>query len=344
MLRKLIGLSVLLWVVPLQAMQVTVTIPPLAGLVAPLLDEDDQLSVLLQPGASPHGFQIKPSHLWLLEKSDLVVSVGTPVDAWVAKPMQHHAMPYLQMSQLADIAFLPMRQGGVWEKHVPHAAGDAHDDAHHDKHADHGEMQHEAESEEHDDHAHATEQQAPRRSDGHIWLSMHNAQVLVKALSAQLQALQPNKATQIQQRTQAWLNRLSQVDADIQTQLTPVKEQPFIVLHDAYQYFEQRYQLNGVGSIRLNPEIAPSIKRIQEIRHRMLEQQVKCVFKEPQFPEKRVSAVVSGLQVRMGSLDPIGINAETVKGSQNFVPYDQLLLNLADAFYKCLVVDSSKEQ
>ncbi|MDG6778493.1 zinc ABC transporter substrate-binding protein [Thiomicrorhabdus sp. zzn3] len=341
MLRKLIGLSVLLWALPLQAMQVTVTIPPLAGLVAPLLDEDDQLTVLLQPGASPHGFQIKPSHLWLLQKTDLVVSVGTPVDAWIEKPMQHHAMPHLQMSQLAGIAFLPMRQGGVWEKHAPHAAAETHADAHHEEHVEHGEMQHELDG---DAHVHETDSRSLHRPDGHIWLSMHNAQVLVKALSLQLQALQPNKAQHIQQRTQAWLNRLSQVDADIQTQLTPVKEQPFIVLHDAYQYFEKRYQLNGVGSIRLNPEIAPSIKRIQAIRHRMQEQKVKCVFKEPQFPEKRVSAVVSGLQVRMGSLDPIGINIQDAKGSQGFVPYDQLLLNLAHAFYQCLAAKSSKER
>ncbi len=70
------------------ALQVTVTIPPLAAMVKPYLTPDDTLTVLLSPGASPHGFQFRPSHLTALNEADLILTVGSGVDRWADKAIR----------------------------------------------------------------------------------------------------------------------------------------------------------------------------------------------------------------------------------------------------------------
>lgn len=314
-LKKILCFCFLSWSLPASAVQVVVSIPPLAGLIAPLLDEGDTLEVLLKPGTSPHGFQLKPSDLWALHRSDLVVSVGTPVDAWLDKPLKQMKARIVEMNEIKGIQRLPVRRGGQWERKRDAGAQKHSDHEHHEDHQTHQEIY----------------------MDGHIWLAYSNARLLVKSLKVSLQQLKPEQAVVIEQKAEEWLEQLAQTHLQVLEQLRPYEEKGFVVLHDAYQYFEKQYHLHGRGSIRLNPEMAPSLKRIAELREMIVEQNIQCVFKEPQFPEKRVLAVVSGLNVRIGSLDPLGVYQRD--GSlvpEGYKLYDRLLLDMAGAFERCL--------
>ncbi|MBF6058572.1 zinc ABC transporter substrate-binding protein [Thiomicrorhabdus heinhorstiae] len=317
-MKKLLGMLCGLWILPAmpaKAINITVSVPPLAGMIAPLLDQDDELQLLLTPGASPHGFQLKPSHLQALHTSDLVITVGTPVDAWAQKVKLPDGQT-LRMAQLEGIETLPFRAGGIWQK-----GGHVHADEH-----------------EHDEH-HEHEQQAADSHkelppyDGHIWMSVDNARILIQAASRKLQQLKPESSAEIAQRTEDWLAKISVQDVKNQTILNPFQEVPFLVLHDAFHYFEHHYGLNGVGSIRLNPEIAPSLKRILELRARVKAGEVQCIFKEPQFPEKRILAVTKGLEVNTETLDPMGVTYAP-EGKQ-FSDYDLFIGELARHMQNC---------
>lgn len=299
------------------AVTVTVSIPPLAGMVAPLLGEGDQLNVLLKPGISPHGFQLRPSHLGTLQRSDLVLFVGGGVDAWIEKPVQSMTKSHIKMISLSGLTRLPVRAGGLWIESVDrHAQDDGH--SHH--HGEHSE------------------------TDNHIWLSLPNVMLMVQAVSQQLQSLMPEQAQVIQQRERRWLSTLRATDQQVMQLLTPVKDRPFLVLHDAFQYFEAHYQLKGVGTIRLNPELPPSLKRIHQLREQIKAGKVGCVFKEPQFSEKRLQAVISKLPVRVGTLDPMGqfILQRTSRSVTDYVLYDAFLKQMANAFVECLAEPKGK--
>jgi len=283
------------------ATTVTVSIPPLAGIVAPLLGDGDRLNVLLKPGVSPHGFQLRPSHLRTLQNSDLVLFVGGGMDAWIEKPVQSMKKNAIEMMALLALTRLPVREGGLWQK-----------EAHHN-------------------HAH-------NETDNHIWLSPSNVVLMVKAVSQRLQILLPNQVQVIQQREQRWLATLAATDAQVNQILMPIKKQPFLVLHDAFQYFEHYYQLKGAGAIRLNPELPPSLKRIHQLRAQIKAGNVRCVFKEPQFSEKRLQAVISGLPVRIGTLDPMGRFALSSSSNRftDYVRYDTFLKQMAGSLIECL--------
>ncbi len=318
LVQPLIGLCFMGLASNASALTVTVSIPPLAGIIAPLLGPSDELNVLLKPGLSPHGFQLRPSHVKLLQDSDLVITVGTPVDGWIEKPLQLVNKVPIAMAQMANVERLALRQGGLWEN----------------KHLHSDEPQHsESDSDEHEVDHHHEKAIESTHLDGHIWMSQHNAKQMVLVVSQQLQTKLPEQKKVIQQRTVDWLAQLDKTDQRIVAQLAKVQSEPFLVLHDAFQYFEHHYGLNGVGSIRFNPELAPSLKRVHELRERIKSGQVACLFKEPQFPERRVMSVVSGLDVKLGSLDPMGTSYALDKP---FMAYDAFLQALANQFSSCL--------
>jgi len=288
------------------ALVVTVSIPPLAGMIAPLLSDEDELYVLLKPGVSPHGFQLRPSHLRKIQNSDLVLSVGSAVDAWIQKPIQSMNKTNLSMNTIPRVTLLPLRQGGLWDLNDQHTHLHEH---------------------------HNGEPEEKATVDGHLWMSVENVLVTIEAVSQQLKILQPEKAKAIELRTSRWLAKINLADQDIMSLLAPVKHLPYLVLHDAFQYFEKHYQLNGVGSIRLNPEIPPSLKRIHQLRQRIETGNVTCVFKEPQFSEKRLMSVTSGLKLKVGMLDPMG--SLYIK-NKPYLLYEEFLRLMAKQFLNCL--------
>src|SRR3546814_15540322 len=81
--------------------------------------------------------------------------------------------------------------------------------------------------------------------------------------------------------------RLEALAGEIEAALAPVKGVPFIVFHDAFQYFHHRYGLNTVGSLTVNPENQPGDQRLRENQAKIATPGARRVFTEPQRPEGR---------------------------------------------------------
>ena len=46
-----------------------------------------------------------------------------------------------------------------------------------------------------------------------------------------------------------------------------ISDRKYLVLHDAYQYFESRYQLKNAGSITLNLDHFLGVRRMKKIQN-----------------------------------------------------------------------------
>ncbi len=129
-------------------------------------------------------------------------------------------------------------------------------------------------------------------------------------------------------KVEAWRARIQQADQQVAAELKSVQHVPFVVLHDAFQYFERHYGLNNVGVIQLNASVKPSIRQVLKIRQLIQQKGVKCVVKEPQFSDRQLRAVTQGLALKVISIDPL--DSQTL-------PYDQFLRQLGKAFKACLL-------
>ncbi len=99
------------------------------------------------------------------------------------------------------------------------------------------------------------------------------ARVLADAGPANADAYKANAA-----RSDAAIVALA---SDITRELEPVKGKPYVVFHDAYQYFRAPLGLSALGSITLNPEAKPSAKRLTEIRKKLGALSASCVSVNP---------------------------------------------------------------
>ena len=131
---------------------------------------------------------------------------------------------------------------------------------------------------------------------------------MLKAIAATLSEADPANAETYGKNAEAMIARVEALEDELETMLEPVKDKPFIVFHDAYQYFENHFGLNAAGSITISPEVQPGAARVAELRNKVRELDAVCVFSEPQFEPRLVATVTEGTDARTGVLDPLGAN------------------------------------
>jgi len=121
------------------------------------------------------------------------------------------------------------------------------------------------------------------------------------------------------------------VISEIDATLAPFRGTNFIVYHDAYQYFERRFDVLAAGSISMGDVSDPSPARIAEIHQTVEELDMTCVFSEPQFNPELVATVVDGTKARARVIDPLG--TRLTLGADFYL---NLLRNIAQTMASCL--------
>jgi len=294
--------------------KIVASIKPLHSLVAGVMQGVGKPLLLVPGGASPHDYNLRPSDARALNQAQVVFWIGPELESFLIKPLRNTGDKVRSVALLdaPGVMTLPLREGGAWE---PHQHG--HDQPATDNLPDH-------------EHKHEDDHEASR--DAHLWLDPVNASAMVQQIVATLSEADPAHRADYERNGVALTERLAHLNQQLAMELAPVKDQPYIVFHDAYQYFERRYNLNGVGSVVLNPEQRSGAKRIADIQARIRDLKVHCVFSEPQFQPALVETVIEGSQARRGILDPEG-GSELPAGPD---AYFQLLQNLSSALRNCL--------
>lgn len=300
--------------------RVVASIGPVHSLVAGVMQGIGSPTLLVPGNASPHTFALKPSDAAALDKADVIFWIGEGLEGFLVKPLASlgKKAKAVELAEVPGVTMLDRRKGGPWP---------GHDHDHDEKHAkkkydhDHGKK---AKEEKHD-HAHED------GKDAHLWLDPANGRAIVAAVVAALTEKDPTNAARYRTNGDAVAKRLAALEGELKTKLAPVANQPFIVFHDGYQYFEKQFGLNGVGAITVDPERRPGARTLKNLRDRIKSAKAVCVFSEPQFEPKLVRSVIEGTKARTGVLDPVG--AGVAPGPEL---YGTLLRNMADAFVGCL--------
>lgn len=145
------------------------------------------------------------------------------------------------------------------------------------------------------------------KHDSHIWLDPLIARDIVQTATTVLTRLDPANAGRYTANGAHMAQRLDALDRELGMALAPVSALPYVVFHEAYTHFEQRYGLNRVAAITVNPQQRPGAKRIAGIREIIKTTGAGCLFTEPQFAPTLAATIIEGTEVRRGTLDPLGV-------------------------------------
>lgn len=285
------------------APSVVTSIKPVHSLVAGVMEGVGEPHLLIEGFASPHGYALKPSQAFLLQGADVVFWVGDILETSLKKPMETIAAGTLRVD-LVDapgLKLLPLREGDGFGKH-DHADETVHGEIH-----------------------------GEDAIDAHIWLDPENARAMVREIAIRLSEADPENVDLYKANAAGLDLKLAELTLRISKRLEPVKQARFIVFHDAYHYFEDRFDVQAEGTILLNPEVPASAEQVASTRKRIHDAGVSCVFSEPQFDSKLADVVLEGSSARMTVLDPLG--SALASGTDL---YFELLDQTADAIADCL--------
>ena len=309
---------------------VVTSIKPVHSLVSGVMQGVGSPTVIIEGAGSPHTYSLKPSQAKQLQDADLVFWMGDELETFLEGPIQNIAKDAksIKLIDSHGLKKIKFREGGMFDEHDDHDDHDDHDKEEHakDDHDDHGKEKHA--KDDHDDHEHG-------EFDPHVWLDPINAKAVVHEIEEALVKADPKNAKKYEANAVRMAGKLDQLVTELRVQLQPVQGKGFIVFHDAYQYFEQRFGVAAIGSITVSPEVMPGAERVKALREKIRGLRATCVFSEPQFEPKLVRTLVDGTGVQTGVLDPLG--SSLTKGPDL---YFELVREMARSLKECLSAKS----
>jgi zinc transport system substrate-binding protein len=330
---------------------VVVSIKPVHSLVAGVMAGIGEPTLLVKGTGSEHSYSLRLSEARALEQAEVVFWVGETMETFLLKPLGALAgdAKVVDLWEAPGLTLLATREGGMWQGQEHghddtdadadgeggHAAEDAEEHESEGEHAAEHAGEHESEGEHAGEHQgageHAEPDHAHSETDMHVWLDPGNAKVLTATIAAVLSEADPENASLYQANAARLSEQLDELDGSLEDKLATVADRPYVVFHDAYQYFEHRYGVNAVGAIAINPTLRPSAQRLAEIHERLEQLDAACVFAEPQFEPALVDTVIEGTNAKKGVLDPLGAALDTGPDQ-----YFQLMNDLAESLVNCL--------
>ena len=287
--------------------QVTTDIPVTHSLVTRVMAGIGTPDLIVNRGASPHDYSLRPSNAASLEAADVVFWISNGLTPWLDDALNTLARnaKVIELMDAKGATVLPFRDGATFETH-----------SHRHKHDEDG----------HDEDEHATV-----NIDPHGWLDPDNGKTWLDVIATELSKIDPENTDIYFDNVSQGKTDIDAVISEIDATLAPFRGTNFIVYHDAYQYFERRFDVLAAGSISMGDVSDPSPARIAEIRQTVEELDMTCVFSEPQFNPELVATVVDGTKARARVIDPLGTHLTL---GADF--YLNLLRNIAQTMASCL--------
>lgn len=274
------------------------SIGPIHALVAGVQGERGTATLLLSAHESEHATVLKPFTARAISDAAIIFRVARGFESALDKPIASLSKaPVIELARSPGLKLLAARK--LDEDHAPEVPAQPGD--------------------------------LFLWADLHIWLDPEAAKAMTAEIARRLSALDPEGAPAYAANADRQTARLEALDRAIEAEVAPVKDIPFVVFHDAYQYFVARYGLREVGRVEISPERSPGGRHLAELRAKIRATGAVCIFAEPQIEPRILPTLIEGLNVRTGTLDPLGVDLEPGAGL-----YDAMLMKLAHSLKACL--------
>lgn len=214
--------------------------------------DNADVTMLLDNGVDLHSYQPTADDIVKISDCDLFIYVGGESDEWVEDALRNAANRNMKVINLLEVLGDSVKTEEIVE----------------------GMQEEEHEHEDAEEHEHEEE------VDEHVWLSLKNAKMLVRVISKALQELDPNNKDIYAANADAYVKKLSALDAEYQTAVDAASNKtilfgdrfPFRYLVDDYGL---RYYAAFVGC---STETEAGFETISFLAKRVDELKLPCVL------------------------------------------------------------------
>ena len=222
--------------------------------------DNAEITMLLDNGVDLHSYQPTADDIVKISDCDLFIYVGGESDEWVEDALRNAANGNMKVINLLEVLGDSVKTEEIVEGMQ--------------------EEEHEHEDAEEHEHEDAEEHEHEEEADEHVWLSLKNAKMLVRVISKALQELDPDSKDIYAANADAYVKKLSALDAEYQTAVDAASNTtilfgdrfPFRYLVDDYGL---RYYAAFVGC---STETEAGFETISFLAKRVDEWKLPCVL------------------------------------------------------------------
>jgi zinc/manganese transport system substrate-binding protein len=217
------------------------------------------VDTICQGSQDPHFVQARPSYMVTLSRADLVVAVGLELEVgWLPSLVQGARNPAINPGRAgyfeaaSAIHAIDIPQAGV-----DRSRGDIHP-----------------------------------FGNPHFWLDPLNAKLAAHAIAERMAQLDAKNAKFFRDNESSFEQRLDKKLGEWSARMAPFKHTKVASYHATFNYFHQRFLLDGIGYLEDRPGIPPSPAHLVDLIRSMREQHVPVVFHES-FYDRSTSEMVA---------------------------------------------------
>lgn len=299
-------------------LRIITTIKPLELILREALDpslhELVDVSVLIPPDVSPHGFEPTPSQMARLRSADMVIHIGLGLDDWAVRNLPRGSVAMRFADVVSD------------EEH------DHHEHDHHSHNEDGADGRH---MHRHDDHPHDHDHHDCGHHHGpvdeHLWLDPSLVQAFAKTcideISRCLALDEGADGPKLQSSLQAFVAAVNETDAAFQQALNKHTSRRIVTHHNVFSRVVRRYGLGDPIVLRPVEMLEPTPGDIRRAIEAIRDESISFILVEPQFSAVAAQRIAEQTQVRLIEVDPLGTQSDS---------WTEMMRNLLDALLQGL--------
>ncbi len=263
-----------------------------------------EVTLLLSSGVDLHSYQPTAGDIMKISDCDVFIYVGGESDDWVDNALAEAVNPDMIVLNLLEVLGDAVKEEEVVEG--------MQEDEHEHEHEE-GE----------DDHDHEEPEW-----DEHVWLSLRNAETLVKAISSALQEADPDNAETYQANTDAYVEKLAALDQQY-TEAVASAAKDTLLFGDRFpfRYLTDDYGLSYYAAfVGCSAETEASFDTITFLAKKVDELGLTAILTIDSADQRIAETIISSTQTKdQQILSMNSMQSTTMKDVSNGVTYLSLM-------------------
>ena len=260
-----------------EKLNISTTIFPVYDIARQIVGDKGNVTLVMDPGDSPHTYETTPSDMIEVSKADLILAIGNELDHWIETMVEDSSAEIVTVD--ANIALRPYE-----DEHDDHDDHDGHDD--HEGH-NHGEF------------------------DPHYWLSAKNGKIMAANIAAAISEIDPDNSDYYQANVSTFQSSIDEINTQIVELATPIASKPFIPLHDAWYYYSEEFNLNIVDNFFPGGQHQSTPQHTVELTEKVETLGVTAIFSEIGLDTSALKGFAEDNDLTISELDPLGGSPQT---------------------------------
>ena len=278
---------------PAAALEGVASIRPVHGIVAAVMGDVGRPRLLISGESDPHHHALRPSEARALARADAVFVVSLAMEGYMRRAAASLGLgeKLVELARADGVRRLPRRR--LDPPGIP--------------------------------------ARPVRGTDWHVWTDADNVIAMARAVAARLARLDPARGDTFRANAAALERRLRARAERTAARLRPLAGRPFLLVHDATQYFERRHGLRPLAAVQPDDETAPGPRRLAAVLALARAHPGICVLTPPGGGERWARMLAREAGARPVRVDVLGLGLEPGRDFWSRLPEV-----LTQAYVRCL--------